>query len=338
MNLFYPSHDIALAYGVRHFNPPAMAIRLQEDLAYLADIWNEPYLSGSAQVPMPWGWDYDTRAYIHTHYHLPLAMLPTDDDLQQIRTLSSRTVTLRLHEALHQHGIQTPPPPRILTSEKQTFDYIREMDDENRRFVFKTLWSSSGRGLAPSHIAGRDGNFHPVQREALLRHAQTAIRKMGALMAETWIDHKEHDLAMLFLASDTEVRFLGYSLFVNDGTTYRQGYLLSNETIVGRLQLNPDMLQQLSDAYTDILNDLLRPFFGHAWQLGYLGIDMMTYHDTAEDGQTSLRLHPCIELNLRTTMGTICRLWYDKYKQDGVFRISPMLENGHFKAEFLTTE
>jgi hypothetical protein len=37
-------------------------------------------------------------------------------------------------------------------------------------------------------------------------------------------------------------------------------------------------------------------------------------------------------------MGIVCRLWYDQHQTEGVFRISQMLSNRHFKAEFLPTE
>ena len=57
MHLFYPSHDIALSIGVRHFNPPFAALKLQDDLAELADIWQRE----GKEDKIAWGWDYDTR-------------------------------------------------------------------------------------------------------------------------------------------------------------------------------------------------------------------------------------------------------------------------------------
>ena len=60
-------------------------------------------------------------------------------------------------------------------------------------------------------------------------------------------------------------------------------------------------------------------------------------YKTEDIAKLDLKVHPCVELNLRCTMGVVCRLWYDQHNSEGVFRISPMLSNRHFKAEFLPT-
>jgi hypothetical protein len=52
---------------------------------------------------------------------------------------------------------------------------------------------------------------------------------------------------------------------------------------------------------------------------GYIGIDLFFYRD----GE-SLRLHPCVEINLRTTMGVLAHFAYEQYVPDGrkgVFRL-----------------
>lgn len=315
--LFYPSHDIALANGVRHFNPPAAALRLQEDLASLHHIWNRPFEAGEVPFPQPWGWDWDTRQHIHREYKTKLSQLPTDEDLMLIRKLSSRETTIELISRLG----DTRHLPEYLQSIEEVEAYVDAHEKAGKAFVLKTPWSSSGRGLT------RSG----VPRSTLLKHAQATIDRMGGIMGEEWIDGKAQDFAMLFFVSDREVQFLGYSLFDNDGTTYRQGYLMSNEKIEQRLDIETQRLHQLRDSYVSILTELFRPFFGKPWQLGYVGIDMMTYR---KEGSATLGLAPCVEMNLRCTMGVVCRLWYDQHQREGIFRISPMEENGHFRAEF----
>lgn len=335
--LFFPSHDIALAHGVRHFNPPAAALRLQEDLASLHHIWNRPYETGKVLFPQPWGWDWDTRQHLHKEYRVKMSQLPTDEELEAIRQLSSRRTTIELIEQLQEELALTPfkphkpfdpprpfiptlPPPSYLTDMEAVEAFIAAHDAAHQPFVMKTPWSSSGRGLMRSD----------VPRAILLKHARATLQRMGGIMCEEWIEDKQQDFAMLFFVSDHDVQFLGYSLFDNDGTTYRQGYLLSNEKIMERLVIAPQQLSALSEAYAKILTSLFSPFFGHSWQLGYVGIDMMTY-----DYKGSLSIMPCVEMNLRCTMGVVCRLWYDEHKQEGIFRISPMEEDGHFKAEFI---
>ena len=316
--LFYPSHDIALACGVKHFNPPQAALRLQEDLASLSDIWNGPFSRQEVAFPQPWGWDWDTRRFIHERYKIKLSQLPTDEELALIRDLSSRktTITLieRLKKALNNEDFCTPK-------------YLRNMEEveafmsEEKNFVLKTPWSSSGRGLMRSTLPS----------DTLKKHAQATIQRMGGIMGEKWTEDKVQDFAMLFFVSSDDVQFIGYSLFDNDGTTYRQGYLMSNESIEKKIGIRKEYLDKIRDCYCNILSDLFSPLMGKSWQLGYVGIDMLTY--TKNGG---LQLSPCVEMNLRCTMGVVCRLWYDEHKEEGFFRISPMEKDGHFKAQFLT--
>lgn len=316
--LFFPSHDIALANGVRHFNPPQAALRLQEDLASLSDIWNESFLCGETVIPQPWGWDWDTRRYIHEEYEIKMSQLPTDEELAKIRELSSRKTTITLLEKLKaMTGDENFPTPEYLQTEEETASFVVRHKD----CVLKTPWSSSGRGLMRSN----------VPQQSLKRHVSATIQRMGGIMGEPWIKDKVQDFAMLFFVSDHEVRFIGYSLFDNDGTTYRQGHLLSNEKIVSHLGVDPIVLTQICNSYVTILTDLFSPFFGKPWQLGFIGIDMMTYRE-----DDHFKISPCVEMNLRCTMGVVCRLWYDKHQEEGLFRISPMEKDGHFKAQFLT--
>lgn len=316
--LFYPSHDIALANGVRHFNPPVAALRLQEDLASLSDIWNEPYRQGSVPFPQPWGWDWDTRRFLHETYKVKITQLPTDEELAIIRNLSSRKTSITLIEQLKKVlGEDSYPTPEYL----QDMSEVESFANRNKDFVLKTPWSSSGRGLMRSI----------VPEATLKKHALATIQKMGGILGEPWIENKIQDFAMLFFADSEKVKFIGYSLFDNDGTTYRQGYLLSNEAIEKKTGIDVERLHKISRSYEHILTGLFQPLMGKPWQLGFVGIDMMTYRNGEE-----LCLSPCVEMNLRCTMGIVCRLWHDQHQQDGVFRISPMEKDGHFKAFFLT--
>ena len=338
--LFYPSHDIALANGVRHFNPPAMAKHLQEDLAYLSDIWNEPYRRGEVSMPIPWGWDYDTRLWIHRQYRIALADLPNDEDLRLIRSLSSRQTTITLCEEIGRRfptlGVQTP---RYLTNEQEVMEFIAAHDATGKPFVLKTPWSSSGRGLTLSHVRDKAGATIPFDRQKMLTHALSTLRKMGGIMGEEWIVGKQQDFAILFYADKERVRFIGYSLFDNDdtlgGVTYRQGYLRSNDDILSMLGADRQLMQALASAYEEILTRLLAPLLGKAWPLGYLGIDMLTYSTPENGSKDSVCIAPCIEMNLRATMGTVCRLWWEKHRQDGLYRVSEMQADGHFTAEFI---
>lgn len=309
--LFYPSHDIALANGVKHFNPPAAALRLQEDLASLSDIWNQELAH-----PQPWGWDWDTRHYIHKQLGIKLSELPSDEDLQLIRQLSSRAQTIPLLKAIGYQG----ELPLCIDSEESLSHFLNALDGQ-KKYVLKSPWSSSGRGL----IRTDQGTM-----ENVFKRSSSVIRKMGCIVAEPWLENKVRDFAMLFHVGREEVRFLGYSLFENDDNgTYRFGYLLSNADMESRLDRPSltDIRQQL----LSYLTTLFTPLMGHSWQLGYVGIDMMTLDSELTP------VMPCVEMNLRATMGTVCRIYFDSHMQEGQegrFTISPLMPDGHFHYNF----
>lgn len=339
MTLFYPSHDIALGNGVRHFNPPAAALSLQEDLSWLTEIWNK-----GLDNPLPWGWDWDTREYMCRSLGYKRSSLPSDEDLEKLRQLSSRQTTITILEKLKFDG----PMPRYLTSIDELQTYISDMDEKGAKFVLKTPWSSSGRGLIMSSV---------TERDKMLTRGLSTIKKMGGIMAESWFN-KVQDFAMLFFVGQKNTSFIGYSLFDNeDNGTYRQGYLMSNSSIEKRLtslgngSITHDKLTDIQSSLLKIFDALFEPFYGHEWQVGYIGVDMMVVRNgewlsgsgecqqqsTTTPQQPTTTIHPCVELNMRCTMGVVARLWADQNLSDGQtgrFTISPMNNNGHFEARF----
>lgn len=352
--LFFPSHDIALANGIKHFNPPTAALQLQEDLKTLSDIWNQPFLKGESPFPLPWGWNWDTRQYIHKHYDVRLKDLPTDEDLHRLRTLSSRLQTIYILDAIQARAqlfdaqqaedrlkISSLLPPirnEFLSSESELYQYIQEKKEKGVRFVLKSPWSSSGRGLTRSDVCSED---------TLIRRGLPVIRKMGGILAEEWIDQKEQDFAMLFYVGRESVRWVGYSMFEVDAQdTYRFGWLMSNHQMERQI-LNKNgapiseqgtaALSFLRDALISILSDLFKDFFGRPFPVGYIGIDMMSYRPK-ENSSTGLCIHPCIEMNVRCTMGVVARLWFDQNRKEGDigrFEISPLEADGHFHYRFV---
>lgn len=319
MSLFFPAHDIALGHGVRHYTPAARIQRLQADLAWLQEVWNAPAVQPDV-MPLPWGWNWDTREYLARTMHIGRENLPTDAQLEAMRQLSHRRTSIALLKALDFSGQM----PEYLDSVEKMSDFVARMDAMGREFVLKSPWSSSGRGLMRSAA---------MSREVLTRQASATITTMGGIMGEAWFP-KLMDFAMLFRVGHSDVHFLGYSLFENaENCTYRMGYLLSNQAIEAKI--GESGLPLLAERLREALANVFRPFFGLPWQVGYIGVDMMRLAPLANN--PDLSIHPCVELNLRCTMGVVARLWADvhlKAGQQGRFEISPMDAMGHFHAQF----
>lgn len=327
MELFFPSHDIALSHGIKHFSAPKAAEALGNDLHDLAEVWNDSrYVRQSSSHPLPWGWDWDTRQLLNARYKAPMSNLPSDADLEMIRNFSSRKTTISLLRSLKSllvdnQDVQGTDFPVWIESQEALQGFINDNGNESQdtpSYVLKTPWSSSGRGLILS--------TQPIASQ--MKQAEATIRKMGGIIGERWNRGKVHDFAMLFYGAKGCVKFIGYSLFENQtsggGVTYGCGYLMSNEEIETRLGI--PYLREVARAYETILTDLLNPLLQHEWPLGFMGIDMMTMN--GEDG--GLRLRPCVEFNLRCTMGVVCRCMYEKLGKSGMFRVSQMDSEGHF--------
>lgn len=308
MPLFYPSHDIALGNGVKHFNPPFAALRLQEDLASLAEIWQRN------DVILPWAWDWDTRDFIRKEYKKKSCELPTDEELAALRSLSSRKTTISILSKLKETELEMGDitTPIYLDS----YEMLKEYIENNQNYVLKTPWSSSGRGLS---------KYGVVPKDVMLKHGAATIKKMGGIIAEKWYD-KIQDFAMLFYVGKEEVSFVGYSLFDNDEAgTYRSGKLMSNQLIEASL---PQECESIKKNLLSILTDMMQPFMHKNWEVGYIGIDMMIARADDND-EDRYFVHPCIEMNLRCTMGVVARLFFDhncKDDQIGDYFITPALD------------
>ena len=107
------------------------------------------------------------------------------------------------------------------------------------------------------------------------------------------------DFAMEFECNGGRARFAGYSVFSNDShCSYDSGIVAPQETlgriIASRLQ-NPNLLPAIQASLCDILTLIVATHYD-----GPLGIDMMVYDDRG-----TMRIAPCVEMNLRMTMGAV---------------------------------
>ena len=322
--LFAPENDMALAFGGRYYTPTPVAQAIARDLSLLP-IWyaDEPqacvWTPQQIETPMldilnalgitarptsklsrntaechPWGWS----AYIVDKLArggIARDTLPNDKAIEQIRTLSGRatscTIMQQLRDLLPHY--QHPPLPVALRTDSDVEEYVTSQPAS----ILKAPWSSSGRGV---------WRVNGVYDKMTARNASGIIRKQGYIMGETWQD-KICDLAMEFYSDGTTARFAGYSYFLTDERgAYQSNILASNDEIELMLSqhIAPATLHEVRDALCSIITQLITPYYK-----GYMGVDMIIYRDSL--GQ--ILLHPCIELNLRMSMGMVARIIADRY-------------------------
>lgn len=320
IHLFNPENDLALALGCRHYTPPPHAAALhragallpawwaddgdaviasdpcdEDDAQWLASQWGiappvilpakaKDATSTHAAVgtdnpaPAPWGWSDDARRQFMMA-GVAKEPLPSDSTISRLRMLSHRRSSITILTAL---GATNLIPAEITDPS----DALR-LEADSPGCFFKSPWSCSGRGV---FCAGG------LTAEVLRSKVEGIIHRQGSVMCERGY-RKKSEFGALFESDGSSVRFRGLSMFLTEGRGAYTGNIVAPQDYFADSLDSLGLLSELQDTATAlerVLAALLCPVYS-----GWLGIDMMAY--TADDGTT--RLHPCIELNLRMTMG-----------------------------------
>ena len=338
LHIFNPENDLALADGGFSYCPPPAAMRIAGELASLP-LWyagNDDVISlpdkhvsfrnemsclfnlPMAYVPAmrsavtslsPWGWSAQMR---HRFKAMGFAkeILPNDEEIERMRSLSSRVLTIDILTALRQAGVDTPPIPRYIDNLDDAIAFV----DGCERCVVKAPWSGSGKGIMWG--IGR-------AEEPMVHFCKGVIRRQGGVVCEQFLNAKQ-EFAMEFYADAGDVRFVGYSLFTAENGAYVGNMLAPDSEIEKHLTeyISVETLYKVKECLCDIMRGLL----ADSGYCGYFGIDMMLY-----DNGDGCRLNPCMEVNLRTNMGVVSRLFYDRFvhvDSRGIYRVRFFKQQG----------
>lgn len=157
--------------------------------------------------------------------------------------------------------------------------------------ILKAPWSGSGKGLR----LGRSGYVPPLSG-----WCRRVLRGQGGVVVEP-LYNKVYDFAMEF-RSDGQGRVVyeGLSRFFTTGRgTYDGNRVVSEEEHVRWLT------SFVPRPLWETLRDDLTVYFSRVLKGGYrgpFGVDMMLCR---KDGSGELCVHPCVEVNLRCTMGHV---------------------------------
>lgn len=325
LHVFNPSHDEALAANSPHYYPSAAARQTARAYAHLPACWAEagdavwvgdhlpegnplfdeekekaaakginfltthqltPTLWEKVEKIAPWGWDLLLRQKLKKA-GAPPHLLPTDEQIDTIRYLSSRTTTATLlpllRHDLHERDIDTIGVSRIAKSIETAEEWAVEW---NGAYI-KSLWSCSGRGVFRYTL--------PANASAKGR-LKKLIATHGAVEAEP-IYNAVRDFALEFEMRSDKCYYLGLSVFgTHHSGQYLGNLILPQEKLHSLLTpyiIGADQLNTIAEVCCERLAHLLRGKYE-----GPVGIDMMY---AEHEGRTLL--HPCIEVNLRRTMG-----------------------------------
>lgn len=327
--LFNPEHDLALAHGAHNYTAPPFARQFRHDLRLLPawvahagsfiavhddapleedrrwlldnhlDVTPIPISQiadlGACRIH-PWGWDATLRYQLLT-CGVSAEYLPTDEKLDSIRRLSHRRTTIAIHQALDEAF--SPCPLELSTKE----DVVLFMNQHPGCYL-KMPWSGSGKGIY--RVIDPQGDNH------VPRWIEGALRRQGSLLCEVGLVRLQ-DFAIECECRDGDTQLIGYSVFDSDfHSQFGMGRVAPMEELHQCLLRQYPNLDNVVEKVINALNTIIAPHYD-----GPLGIDMMLYRDN----NGKIALNPCVEVNLRMTMGMVTAAMGSRHNLRGNFSI-----------------
>ena len=338
--VFNPSHDSVMQYGTRAVTPPQIATKMWRSMGALACLWSDDEQSDTLTEDMigstdftqydciePWGWDATLKRSL-LKLGVREDVMPDNDEIERIRCLSNRKNFVSLLGELRRL-------PNTVGEAKyvENCDELRSfLECDASNFIMKAPWSSSGRGiykvtnlpLAPpkegSEVTGygvqvtenrkpKTHNQKPTTPASKPQNQQclNCMKKQGGIMVEPYYN-KVKDFAMEFEWREGKVNYLGLSLFNNANNAYDGNLIASEERKRELLGAYADL-----NAIDDIREEIMRLMPGVLKGMNTdtpFGVDMMIVDDGGE-----LKIHPCVEVNLRRTMGYVALKVYERINE-----------------------
>ena len=327
--LFNPEHDLALAHGAHNYTTPPFARQLRHDLRLLP-AWMAPagsYIAVPDDAPIdddrrwlldhhldvtpvtisrivdlgacrihPWGWDAALR-YRLLQAGVSPGNLPTDEQLDWIQRLSHRRVTIAVHQSL---GGTFSPCPVELNNHQDVVAFMHQ----HPGCYLKMPWSGSGKGIY--RVIDPQGDSH------VLRWIDGALHRQGSLLCEVGLDRVQ-DFAVECECRDGKTVLTGYSVFDSDfHSQFGTGRVAPMDELHQFLLVQYPALDQVVQNVLNALDGIVAPHYE-----GPLGIDMMLYRNEHGD----IALNPCVEVNLRMTMGMVTAAMGSIHGLRGRFKI-----------------
>ena len=186
--------------------------------------------------------------------------------------------------------ISIPYTPLIINS----FEQIQKWISENRiPFVFKTPWSSSGRGLytvLSEQFAGRSEVW-----------VKSRLKQQKELIVEPWLNKIQDFSFQFYIYSDGRIDFLGINYFEAGAEgNFEREYIGSPKGNEYENTLKSLPSNWVAETKVILLNALCKLGFEQYYS-GPIGVDGIIFLDKHD----RVKVHPCIEINFRYTMGLL---------------------------------
>lgn len=226
----------------------------------------------------PWGWNHSLRSLLLRN-GIPSRLLKSEADIENIRSLAHRRTTIPF---LKEISSLLPDMNVHIPNEFSNVEEALRFAENNPGSYFKMPWSSSGRGVICSI-----GMSTPKLTEWL----RGAIARQGSVMGEYGYDRRA-DFATEWMCKNGKTEFIGLSWFdTSSNGKYIGNQRLSQGEIRQKIEDACNLFgEELIAAQKGTIDKLISPYYE-----GTMGIDMLA------DKQGNI--NPCVEINLRMTMG-----------------------------------
>lgn len=312
---------MALAYNDEFFTPPHAGRAMRADLSFLPVFWAEdgdvvvvddveqalektrhfkrklPEVTFTTLNKLAalahrdihidvWGWDSAIRHTLQRKGINP-DCLPTDEALRSLRDISHRQWGAEVLSCVRQDTALTVGEAELA----KTVEAIDGKLAQGGAWVLKAPWSCSGRGVR--YVEGQ----LPQQVRAWV---MKVIQQQGGIMVEPKYN-KVKDFGMEFYSDGKGgIRYKGLSLFQTANGAYAGNLLATEDDKIEILQqhISIERLGEVTEKLIKCFSARLRNIYK-----GPLGVDMMIV--ASDDSRQPCLLHPCVEVNLRRTMGHV---------------------------------
>lgn len=324
LHIFNPEHELAMASNLQNFTAPHAARKLRAGLGFIAALWadNGDYVlvedadyadkayrkmltktdfgakdivfigKGDIIPIMPdkvdvWGWDTAVRNTL-LRRGIDRNLMPTLEQIDELRRLAHRATTKKLLRRLRTIDGTVGSVKVALTLKS----VLHSLADQHC-IVVKAPWSSSGRGVR---------FIDDKPSKSVAGWMENVIDSQGCLVVEPYYK-KVKDFGMEFYSDGHgHVRYLGLSLFHTVNGAYSGNILATEQAKLKMISryASEEKLMEIRNALCRELGSLYKGRYE-----GLFGVDMMI---VANDSREGFLIHPCVEINLRRTMGHVALL------------------------------
>lgn len=337
---FNPTCEIAIANGSPYYVPPALLREFESDLATVMAVMASPNdLVVCGEIPSSKtieGWEkwnlmngkfvnLESLAELATNSSTSAFDLQSwgkspaeantfkflnrslwDDNLKQL--FERKTSADFLNRFLKRDDLPAEIDRsfnQLVISEEAKIELLLKRQSP---IVLKVPLSSSGRGL----LVLRKNELNNANRQWIKGN----LDQQGYLLASSWLN-KKLDLSFQFeVKKDGCISFLGHSIFMTNSNGQYAGHYL-NFRHKNHLPVDEKVIMQTG---LKLGEELAKSDFSKTYR-GILGVDSLIYLT----GENKLKIHPCIEINPRFTMGFLSQKIEQKIHPESY---------GHFKIFF----